>query len=224
MNRKTMVIAIGILLGFCAGIHFYAEWQKAKFDASLPEPPAPEGQAAETEGGHWHGDEWHAEPHNVNFVTPIVEPPEVDFSVQPTAAPETESDAQFPATLEEILATPKYVERLRIARRSKRNDPAYGKWFEERILIEAEGELLEREEPYPTPKGGESAEELETLVRERLKWINSMTEAERLAMADKIIEYGKKRDAWWERLKAHDAKAPSLRPSAEILESWEENQ
>ena len=45
MNRKTMVIAIGILLAFCIGIHFYAEWQKQKFDASLPKPPTPEQEA-----------------------------------------------------------------------------------------------------------------------------------------------------------------------------------
>ena len=67
MNRK-LIAAIGLMLAFCIGIFFYAEWQKRKFDASLPEPPAPtEVQAAETEteteGGHWHGDEWHAEPH-----------------------------------------------------------------------------------------------------------------------------------------------------------------
>ena len=67
MNRKTMVIAISILIAFCTGIYFWAEWQKKAFDASLPEPPAPKVQAAETEteGGHWHGDEWHAEPHNM---------------------------------------------------------------------------------------------------------------------------------------------------------------
>ena len=70
MNR-TLIAAIGLILAFCIGIFFYAEWQKQKFDASLPEPPAPtEVQAAETEtegghteAGHWHGDEWHAEPH-----------------------------------------------------------------------------------------------------------------------------------------------------------------
>ena len=73
MNR-TLIAAIGLMLAFCAGIFFYAEWQKQKFDASLPEPPAPiQVQAAETteaghtEGGHWHGDEWHAEPHNVHM-------------------------------------------------------------------------------------------------------------------------------------------------------------
>ena len=65
MNKK-LIAAIGFMLAFCAGIYFYAEWLKQKFDASLPEPPAPtEVQAAETEteAGHWHGDEWHAEPH-----------------------------------------------------------------------------------------------------------------------------------------------------------------
>ena len=48
MNRKTMVIAIGILLAFCIGIHFYAEWNMAQFDASLPKPPDPK-QAAHAE-------------------------------------------------------------------------------------------------------------------------------------------------------------------------------
>ena len=41
MNR-TLVIAIGILIAFCAGIYFWTEWQKQEFDASLPKPPAPE--------------------------------------------------------------------------------------------------------------------------------------------------------------------------------------
>ena len=74
MNR-TLVIAISILLAFCAGIYFWTEWQKKEFDASLPEPPAVEEQQVaddvaddvtdDTAGGHWHGDEWHAEPHEV---------------------------------------------------------------------------------------------------------------------------------------------------------------
>ena len=68
MNRKTMVIAIGILIAFCGGIYFWAEWQKQEFDASLPKPPVPEQQVADdvpddTTGGHWHDGEWHAEPH-----------------------------------------------------------------------------------------------------------------------------------------------------------------
>ena len=46
MNRKTMVIAIAILIAFCTGIYFWAEWQKREFDASLPKPPAVKQPAA----------------------------------------------------------------------------------------------------------------------------------------------------------------------------------
>ena len=83
MNR-TLVIAISILLAFCAGIYFWTEWQKKEFDASLPKPPAVEEQqvADDTAGGHWHGDEWHAEPHTA------------------------EQTAQADAALREIFASP----------------------------------------------------------------------------------------------------------------------
>ena len=71
MNQKTIVIAIGFIITFCLGIFFYAEWEKARFDASLPQPPT-EVQPAETEtndqhteAGHWRDDEEHAEPHEV---------------------------------------------------------------------------------------------------------------------------------------------------------------
>ena len=75
MNRKIIIAAIGFVIAVAIGLHFYAEWQMAKFDASLPTPPAEEEQqridetaddtAGDTSGGHWHGDEWHAEPHEV---------------------------------------------------------------------------------------------------------------------------------------------------------------
>ena len=68
MNKKLIAVIV-IILAACLAVHFYAEWEKARFDASLSEPPAPtEVQAAETEtddrhteAGHWHGDEWHAD-------------------------------------------------------------------------------------------------------------------------------------------------------------------
>ena len=93
MKMKTMVIAIGILLGFCAGIHFYAEWQKKAFDASLPEGPAPKVQAetetddrhTETAGGHWHDGEWHAEPHNAIFAAPSETPSTEEIEQSRTA-------------------------------------------------------------------------------------------------------------------------------------------
>lgn len=61
MNAKTLISAICILIAICLAFYFYAEWEKARFDASLPTPP-PE-PADEQPGGHWHGDEWHGEPH-----------------------------------------------------------------------------------------------------------------------------------------------------------------
>ena len=215
MNQKTIVIAIGFLIAFCIGIFFYAEWQKQKFDASLPEPPAPtEVQAAETEteGGHWHGDEWHAEPHNVNFVTPIADSPEVDFSVQPTAAPETESDAQFSAELAEILATPKYAEKLQRLQRMLRKgyySPEWVEWDKKMILLEAEEELLEREYPFWAPDGTATLEEIEKHVYEENQRIANMTQEERQALADKFEAHMQKHEDWSERRKAHEAKMPS---------------
>ena len=57
MKRK-LIAAIVVIIAVCIGIYFWTEWEKARFDASLPEVPA-----EDTAGGHWHGDEWHAEPH-----------------------------------------------------------------------------------------------------------------------------------------------------------------
>ena len=71
MNR-ILIAAIVIIIAASVGFYFWAESEKARFDASLPKPPVlkQEAQAAETEtddghteAGHWHGDEWHAEPH-----------------------------------------------------------------------------------------------------------------------------------------------------------------
>ena len=93
MNRKTMVFTIGFLLAFCLGLHFYAEWNMAQFEESLPQPPAVQEQQEtttddinhDTAGGHWHGDEWHAddahEPPTETELIPVlgkVEPVEFD--------------------------------------------------------------------------------------------------------------------------------------------------
>ena len=59
MNRKLIFAAIGFLITVALGLHFYVEWEIARFDASLPAPPSE--PAEEQAGGHWHGDEWHAD-------------------------------------------------------------------------------------------------------------------------------------------------------------------
>ncbi len=48
MNAKTLISSFCILLALCLAIYFYAEWQKAQFDAARPVPPA----ADEQPGGH----------------------------------------------------------------------------------------------------------------------------------------------------------------------------
>ena len=75
MNRK-LIAAIVVIIAVCIGIYFWTEWEKARFDASLPKPPVPEQvRAAEVNdghaGGHWHGDEWHAEPHVADEAPPV---------------------------------------------------------------------------------------------------------------------------------------------------------
>ena len=56
MNRKIIVAAIGFVIAVALGLHFWAEWQMAKFDASLPELPAPAARADPHEG-HNHDEE-----------------------------------------------------------------------------------------------------------------------------------------------------------------------
>ena len=85
MKRK-FIAAIVVIIAVCIGIYFWTEWEKARFDASLPKPPAEEEQVADdvtedTAGGHWHGDEWHAEPHVADEappVQPVTRPAETD--------------------------------------------------------------------------------------------------------------------------------------------------
>ena len=64
MHRK-LIAAIVVIIAACIGLHFWAEWQKQEFDASLPKLPTEE-QAAEETGGHWHSDEWHADDAHEN--------------------------------------------------------------------------------------------------------------------------------------------------------------
>ena len=53
MNKK-LIAGIVLILAFCIGFYFYAEWQKAAFDASLPEPPPATELAAPSEHVHSH--------------------------------------------------------------------------------------------------------------------------------------------------------------------------
>lgn len=63
MNVKTLIAAIVLILALCIGLYFWAEWEKTRFDASLPTPPPAAEHPAEDAGrehvhshaGHHHG-------------------------------------------------------------------------------------------------------------------------------------------------------------------------
>ena len=196
MKPKTMVIAIGILIAFCAGIFFYPEWQKARFDASLPQPPAPTEVQSETEtndrqtkGGHWHGDEWHAEPHTPVFAVPIDEVKIIgDSNVSTTATqhvPYISSENPALAELYQMLNadTPEGAD--------LRNSP-FGiyllekdAWQREEAALYAEEAALDREDEelglnnpdaFVKTLDRLSAEERETLV-EKMKALQQKWEA-----------------------------------------------
>ena len=109
MNRKTMVIAIGFLLAFCIGIHFYAEWNIAQFDASLPKPPDPEQaahaapQELDPHAGHDHGPEEHSLLDDATHADEALR----DIFASPTAWEHAEAKAlwaQLGKTPEEVLS------------------------------------------------------------------------------------------------------------------------
>ena len=53
---KYLVTSIVLLIAFCTGIFFYAEWQKKQFDEALPKPPAP---AVHVPAEHEHSNSGH---------------------------------------------------------------------------------------------------------------------------------------------------------------------
>ena len=201
MNMKTMVIAIGILLGFCAGIHFYVEWQKREFDASLPQPPAPvQTRAAETTGGHWHGDEWHAEPHNANFVTPFADPPEVDFSVKPTAS---ETLSERPLTFDDIDISDKMAEILALY---DVHNPEWSAWKRKHLVHRAEEQRLQEEWHALIPPGLDTVEKAEAFI----KRTDSLSDEEKLAFVEKLEALVQKGEALHEQWKALMAEQPDM--------------
>ena len=165
MNRKLIFAAVGFLITVALGSHFYVEWQMARFDASLPKPPAEEEQVADdvtedTAGGHWHGDEWHAEPHVADEAPPV----------QPVTEPAAEVTEDTEAARRRIEALELPPSELELEREAIRADLD--------ALIEQEGTLslaeyqkgingiLARQQAWHK-KWNEQAEEAAVSIRER---------------------------------------------------------
>ena len=205
MNR-TLVIAISILLAFCAGIYFWTEWQKKEFDASLPKPPAVEEQqvaddtvddvAGDTTGGHWHGDEWHAEPHNSVFAAPIADEAELDFSVKPTAS------AERSITFDNIEISSKEAEILSIA---EKYAPEWAEWQKRYLVNRAKEKQLREEWDALIPPG--TIENFE----EHLKMLDSLSDEEKRADIKKLEELTQRGEALYEEWKALKAEEPDRR-------------
>ncbi len=222
MSLRQLTTGAILLVAFCTGLYFWGEWQKRKFDASLPKPPAVEQQqdtdtagdvTEDTAAGHWHGDEWHTETHQpanagldegVHFAMlrgPRLFEPITD------------------AAIEELLATPEYVERLRVIRSIARHAPKYGAWAEKKCRLEAEEELMDQEDPYPLISDEYGIEAMKKQIAERNQRIANMTHEERLAAAEILKAHMQKREDWDERRKAHWKAYPGP-PQDEVR--WEE--
>ena len=201
MNR-TLVIAISILLAFCASLYFWTEWQKKEFDASLPEPPAVEEQqvaedtvddvAGDTAGGHWHGDEWHAEPHRdavldegMHFTDlreqiDVLETGNPDFQESPTY--------ELPPGISHEDA--------------RRVHEAYKKWDRE-VRQPARDEWLELTE-------GEQPLALRLKGEKFIEYFSSLSETEHEKAIAEMEAHLEKQQAAWERYQAVERDKPDF--------------
>ena len=205
MNR-TLIAAIGLMLAFCAGIFFYAEWQKQKFDASLPEPPAPiQVQAAETteaghtEGGHWHGDEWHAEPHPAgDAIANPQEPAQDEVNLIPL---------DFTETVTEMQDSPTYVLPSGTSHEDAiRVNEAYKKWQRE-VWQPAHDEWYQL--------AMQPATFFSSIDEEFMRKLNNMSDKERAELAEEVLAPHKKSAAAYKRLMAIEQNKPDF--VAEVL-------
>ena len=200
MNR-TLVIAISILLAFCAGIYFWTEWQKKEFDASLPEPPAVEEQQVtdDTAGGHWHGDEWHAEPHNA-----------VDAVAGPQEAAQDEVNLiplDFTENVTEMQESSPYVLPPGTSREDAiRVNEAYKKWIRE-VWQPAHDEWWQLAQQ--TTKIFSFKDE------DFMRQVDNMSDEERAELAAKVQAHDDKSVAAYKRLQAIERDMPDF--TAEVL-------
>ena len=105
-SRRIWYAVLGCLL-FCLGIHFYTQWDLARFEEEMPPVPhrLTSEATAESPAGHFHADgTWHAEPH-----TPVaaLSPPR-QAQAHPQETPEflrRISDTQYVKLAEQVAAT-----------------------------------------------------------------------------------------------------------------------
>ena len=209
MNRK-FIVAIVVLVAGVLGLYFYVEWEKARFDASLPTPPAEEQQViddtvddvaedtAEDTGGHWHGDEWHGEPHRDTVLDEGMHFADVQ---NPVGAPVTDTPE-----LQESL-TSDYVLPPGTSREDAiRVHEAYKKWHRE-VWQPAHDEWWQLAQQ--TTKIFSFKDE------DFMRKVDNMSDEERAELAAKVQADDEKSMAAYERLQVIERNKPDF--AAEVL-------
>lgn len=126
---RSFVIIIGIIIALGLGLHFYAQWEMKRFEASLPKPPAPNDAAtkgtadaentienqekfdAETGGEHRHGDKWHATPHPSELASDETQEQPVPEERSQLVVPNVEE----PEPIADPVAAQLHAEKLKLA-------------------------------------------------------------------------------------------------------------
>ena len=211
MNRK-LIAAIVVLVAAVLGLHFWAEWEKARFDALLPQQPAVEEQQViedtvddvaedtveDTTGGHWHGDEWHAEPHRDALLDEGMHFADVQ---NPVGAPVTDNPE-----LQESL-TPDYVLPPGTSREdARRVREAYKKWHRE-VWQPAHDEWWQLAQQ--TTKIFSFKDE------DFMRKVDNMSDEERAELAAKVHAHDEKSMAAYEQLQVIERNKPDF--VAEVL-------
>lgn len=214
MNRK-FIVAIVVLVAAVLGLHFWAEWEKARFDASLPQPPAVEeqqviddtaddtaGDTAEDTGGHWHGDEWHAEPHRDALLDDGMHFTDLreQIEVLETGNPEFQESPTY-----ELPPGISHEDARRVHEAYKKWDrevrqPAHDEWWE--LVQEGNQPALTRR-----LSGADFAEYVE--------YVSSLSDAEYEKAVAEMEAHIERQAAAWERYQAVERNKPDF--AAEVL-------
>ncbi|RKU37617.1 hypothetical protein C6495_01610 [Candidatus Poribacteria bacterium] len=181
---------IVLILAVCLAAHFYAEWEKMRFDASPPEPPAPTQVQAGTEAGHWQGDEWYAEPHNA-----------VDAIASPQESAQDEGNL-IPIDFTETAASTTYQLPAGLSREQQRQIWEAEKKWDREVLMPAIDEYLRLTEKPATF--------FSSIDEDFIRKLNNMSDEERAELAEKVMAPHKKSIAAYKRLRAIERNKPDF--------------
>ena len=215
MNQK-LITGIIVLVAAVLCLHIYVQWEIARFDASLPTPPAEEEQQSidetaddtaedtveDTSGGHWHGDEWHGEPHRDALLDDGMHFTDLreQIEVLETGNPELQESPTY-----ELPPGISHEDARRVHEAYKKWNrevwqPAHDEWWQ-----------LAQEENRPALMRSLSG----TDFAEYAEYVSSLSDAEYEKAVAEMEAYDERRRAAWERYQAVERDKPDF--VAEVL-------